>query len=304
MISEGDTVMLYQGPRAIKPVTVVRGQVSNNRYGQFRHDDMIGKPFGTKLVSERSGGFIHLLHPTPELWTIALPHRTQILYGTDISTVVMQLELGPGSVVVETGTGSGSLSHALIRTIAPSGHLHTFEFHEERARMARADFGAHGLAEWVTVTHGDACDDGFGLEDAADAVFLDLPKPWLALPHAKRALRQAAGGRICSFSPCIEQVQRTCDALALEGFIDIHTFSALEREYDVRSRVVQHANLSAPPTTVLRDFLPGFDPARVEAAAVAGAATERAVTADPSPQMPGHTGYLSFATLPPALPRQ
>ena len=35
------------------------------------------------------------------------------------------------------GTGSGSMSHSLIRTIAPSGHLHTFEFHAERAEKAR-----------------------------------------------------------------------------------------------------------------------------------------------------------------------
>ena len=56
------------------------------------------------------------------------------------------------------------------------------------------------------VTHADACEDGFALEDCADAVFLDLPKPWLALKHARAAIRRAAGGRICSFSPCIEQV--------------------------------------------------------------------------------------------------
>ena len=46
---------------------------------------------------------MHILYPTPELWTLVLPHRTQILYSRDISMVTMMLDLRPGSVVVESG---------------------------------------------------------------------------------------------------------------------------------------------------------------------------------------------------------
>jgi hypothetical protein len=77
-----------------------------------------------------------------------------------------------------SGTGSGSLSHGFIRTIMPTGYLHTFEFHEGRAAEAKAEFEAHGVSQWVTTKHADACGpDGFGLDGVADAVFLDLPKP-------------------------------------------------------------------------------------------------------------------------------
>ena len=35
------------------------------------------------------------------------------------------------------GTGSGSLSHSIVRAIKPTGHLHTFDFHEKRVESAR-----------------------------------------------------------------------------------------------------------------------------------------------------------------------
>ncbi|KAJ0063243.1 hypothetical protein NL108_015036, partial [Boleophthalmus pectinirostris] len=137
-----------------------------------------------------SKGWVHVLHPTPELWTVSLPHRTQILYTTDISMITMMLELKPGAIVCESGTGSGSLSHAIIRSIAPSGHLHTVEFHQQRALKVQEEFNEHRVGHMVTVRNQDVCKDGFGVSGVADAVFLDIPSPWDAVGHAKNALKR------------------------------------------------------------------------------------------------------------------
>ena len=89
------------------------------------------------------------------------------------------------------GTGSASLSHAILRTIAPNGHLHTLDFHEQRVKRALDEFMDHGFDETlVTARLRDVCTDGFDIDSAtADAVFLDLPSPWLAIPFATKCLK-------------------------------------------------------------------------------------------------------------------
>ncbi|KAJ2790999.1 tRNA (adenine-N(1)-)-methyltransferase catalytic subunit trm61, partial [Coemansia linderi] len=108
LIEDGDLVVVYLNPGSMLTTTVKAGDMLNNKYGNFRHDDMIGLKYGSMVKSRVGTGFVYLLHPTPALWTQVVPHRTQILYLPDISFISMYLDLKPGKVVLESGTGSGS----------------------------------------------------------------------------------------------------------------------------------------------------------------------------------------------------
>ncbi|KAI0670904.1 tRNA methyltransferase complex GCD14 subunit-domain-containing protein [Trametes maxima] len=188
-IAAGDVVIAWMTRDLIQPLVITPGKDLNSKYGYYRHEELVGIPYGSKVRSRNGKGFIHLLRPTPELWTLALPHRTQILYLADIAFVSSWLDIRPGSKVIEAGTGSGSFSHSVARTIGPSGHLWSYEFHEARASKAREEFTRHGMDDIVTLTHRNVCKDGFTVVDTVDAVFLDLPAPWDAVEHAKKALR-------------------------------------------------------------------------------------------------------------------
>ncbi|KAG9127046.1 tRNA (adenine-N(1)-)-methyltransferase catalytic subunit trm61 [Ceratobasidium sp. 392] len=100
-ISAGDVVILWLTREDVQSIVVTPGKELNGRYGVYRHADLVGVPYGSKLSSRNGRGFIHVLRPTPELWTLALPHRTQILYHADISYITMWLAIKPGSVVIE-----------------------------------------------------------------------------------------------------------------------------------------------------------------------------------------------------------
>ena len=99
-----------------------------------------------------------------------------------------------------------------------------------------ADFALTGVAQVVTVFVRDTEATGFpaSLAGGADAVFLDLPGPHRVAPSAVASLRP--DGMICSFSPCIEQVQRMCIALEEEGMTEIRTIEVLNREFEFQRR--------------------------------------------------------------------
>ncbi|KAL4250565.1 tRNA (adenine(58)-N(1))-methyltransferase catalytic subunit TRM61 [Abortiporus biennis] len=234
-VAEGDLVIVWLTRDVIQPLVITSGKELNTKFGYYRHEDLIGVPYGSKIGSRNGKGFIHLLRPTPELWTLALPHRTQILYLADIAFVTSWLDIKPGSRVIEAGTGSGSFSHSTARTIGPTGHLWSYEFHETRASKAKEEFTRHGMSDTVTLTHRNVCKDGFTVTDTVDAVFLDLPAPWEAIPHAKTALRKDRITRICCFSPCMEQVQRTVTALNDAGFTEITMYESLIRPHQVET---------------------------------------------------------------------
>lgn len=103
LIQDGDVAIIYLSHNSVMPVKVQQGEQTQTRYGVIRHStDLIGQRYGSKVTCSK-GGWVYVLHPTPELWTIALPHRTQILYTTDIANITMMLELKPGSIVCESG---------------------------------------------------------------------------------------------------------------------------------------------------------------------------------------------------------
>lgn len=276
LIKYGDEVIIWFGyTEPMKPLIVTFGSEYATKDGFWPHDRFVNKEFGSRIVGRHRNNkdaavvpppILTVLRNTPELWSQALPHRTQIIVQTDISVIIANLGLKPGKIIVEAGTGSGSLTHSLARAVAPKGTVYTFDFHKVRALTAQKEFARHGLSKVVKSGWRDVCakkgqngvggdndndydeadlertptslDEqeallpGYGLpSESVDAAFLDVPCPWDAVPHVIKVLRRGTG-MVCSYSPCIEQTQKFCEALRRsEQFHDIHTVEALAHEH-------------------------------------------------------------------------
>ena len=202
-IQPGSLVVVYMSHDELDHCYVSPGAILNNKWGSFHHDDVLGKAFGATWKSRSSRGWVYALMPSPELWTNSLKHRTQLVYELDAAMIQFNLGLKPGARVIESGTGSGALSTALMRAISPTGRLHTFEFNQMRAEAAAEDFKRNGLGHLVEVQHRDVCaaedqGGGFGLSRCVDAVTSSCPTPSPLLPCSPAPLSSPPALFFCS----------------------------------------------------------------------------------------------------------
>ena len=223
-----------------------------------------------KDVKTAPTGFIHILPPTPEIWTSSLPHRTQVVYTPDYSYIVHRIRAHPGAQLIEAGSGSGSFTHASARAVYngypnnsedKKGKVWSFESNHDRFLKMREEIQDHRLSGIAQVTHRDVYNDGFLVDNQspqAECVFLDVPAPWQALPHLSRRkptpsqlascgleplkevsdnwvspLRADRTVHICTFSPCIEQVTKTVEVMRRLGWMEIEMVEVAQRRINV-----------------------------------------------------------------------
>jgi len=227
-IRESDYVLLYLSRRKTYLVKVEKGKTFHTHKGFIKFDDMIGKEYGVRVLSNLRTEFV-ALKPLLRDYIFKSMRKTQITYPKDVALIVMFSGIGPGSRIVEAGTGTGALTTALAHYVKPDGKVYSYEIREEFLKNAEKNLKRAGLIDFVELKNKDVT---VGIdENEVDTVILDLAIPWLVVPHAYTPLKPC--GTIVSFSPTIDQVVKTVEALEENGFIDIETVECLMRTMQV-----------------------------------------------------------------------
>jgi len=227
-IVEGNYILLYLTQRKTYLIKVEAGKSFHTHKGFIKFDDLIGKDYGSSVLSSLGVEFV-ALKPLLRDFIMKSIRKTQITYPKDIALIVMFSGIGPGSHIVEAGTGTGALTTALAHYVKPDGKVHSYEFREEFSKTAEKNLKRAGLIDFVELKNKDIT---AGIDESeVDAVILDLATPWLVVPHAHAALKPCS--TMVSFSPTIDQVVKTVEALKENGFVDVETIECLMRGMQV-----------------------------------------------------------------------
>jgi tRNA (adenine57-N1/adenine58-N1)-methyltransferase len=228
LIREGEDVLLYLDRKRTFLVRVEKGKSFHTHKGFVQLDDLVGKEYGIRITSSMGVEFV-ALKPALRDYIFKVQRKTQISYPKDIALILIFSGAGPGSRIVEAGTGTGALTSALAFYVKPTGRVYSYEIRREFTEMALKNLKRAGVSEYVELKNKDIT-EGID-EEELDAIILDMATPWLVAPHAYSSLK--GSGVLVSFSPTIDQVVKTVEALEENGFVAIETVESLMRRMQI-----------------------------------------------------------------------
>jgi len=242
--------------------TLVAGGRFETHRGILQHDDLIGLPWGSQVFSHLGAAFF-LLQPSLSDVLTNLPRNTQILYPKDIGLILITLGIGPGSRVLEAGTGSGSMTIALAHAVGADGRVVSYEQRPEMQALARKNLTRVGFDDRVDFKLRDIA-EGFDETDA-DAFFLDVSNPYDYIPQVRAALKP--GGFFCAIVPTFNQLEVLLHSLRRGQFAFIEACEVLLRYFKPEPARIRPTDRMVAHTGFLvfaRRIEPASDPRAVE----------------------------------------
>ena len=231
-IEYGEAVLLWDDEEKKTYLFVLQKNASFcSHRGKISHDEIAGKLEGSLIFSSTKAPF-RVFRPLVWDQMIKVERKTQIIYPKDAGWLALALDLKPGMKVIEIGTGSGAFTILLAQLVGKEGKVYTFDRRKDFLENALKNIKRAGLLDRVVASQLEAGED-FPVKNV-DAVFLDLPEPWIAVKPAWEAL--LPGRPLASILPTCQQLQQMVKSLKENKFGVIKVIELLERKILVREK--------------------------------------------------------------------
>ncbi|MDC0335311.1 tRNA (adenine-N1)-methyltransferase [Pseudodesulfovibrio sp.] len=225
-IEAGQLILLisHKGKRYLRKLET--GGEVHTHDGKLLMDEAAEAGFG-QYVKTHLGRPYLILKPTLHDLIKGVKRQTQIMYPKEIGYLLMKLGIGPGSTVIESGTGSGGLTTALAWFVGDTGKVITYERRADFFKLAGKNLERVGLDHRVEQVNQNI-EDGF-LHSGADALFLDVRTPWEYLESIPSAV---IPGAMCGFLlPTVNQVSELLRGLEDGPFAEQEVLEILVRRW-------------------------------------------------------------------------
>lgn len=194
--------------------------------------------YGQVLVTNKNMTFI-VLHANLADKMLKVARSTTIVYPKDLGMIIYELEISSNKQVIEIGTGSGALTFALANIVGKQGKVDSIDISEEKQNQGKINFKLYSEFQNTTWHIVDLTKQILEINQG-DALFIDVPEPWLILKQARNLLKDGhAIGLLC---PSFEQVKATANALNEFGFTRIRCKELIERTIYIRERSTRPAD--------------------------------------------------------------
>jgi tRNA (adenine57-N1/adenine58-N1)-methyltransferase len=236
-IELGVDVLIFFDNRRTFLTRVAERRLHTHR-GYIDLQELVGYPYGSRFETNAGRSF-YALRPSIEDYVRRFRHRTQVMYIKDLSYALSWMGVGPGQRVFEAGTGSGASTAAMANLVRPAGMVYSYDINEQSVEIARKNLERIGLSPYAEIRLQDTYEAIS--ESDLDSALLDLPEPWMALPKLQVALKPS--GRMATFSPTINQVERTVMAMERIDFLPVQTIEIIVRQYRVKEGMTRPETL-------------------------------------------------------------
>ena len=230
----GDRVQLTDPKGRHYSITLKAGAEYHTHRGGLAHDDLIGMPEGSVVVSPVGTPYL-ALRPRLADYVLSMPRGAQVIYPKDAAQILMWGDVFPGARVLEAGAGSGALTCSLLQAVGPDGRVVSYEVradHAEHAERNVRQFFGDVPPHWSLRVTDLAALAAETSGECFDRVVLDMLAPWEHLDTVANAL--IPGGVLVGYVATTTQLSRLVEDLrAQQRWTEPQAWETLMRPWHV-----------------------------------------------------------------------
>jgi tRNA (adenine57-N1/adenine58-N1)-methyltransferase len=223
-LKDGELVLLYSKDESY--IITVSNKDMHTKSGVIKLKFLKKKKLGDEINTHLGKKFTIMRPTIVDILGKIAKRLPQIITQKDIGLILAYTGIGPGSNVVDAGTGSGFLAMMLTNYVRP-GKVVSYEKNKKFAKIAKENVKTSGLSKFIKIKQKNVL-QGIKEKDV-DLVTFDFGGSEKAIKYAYKALRP--GGWLVVYSPYIEGIMKVVNEIKKKNFSEPKTVENIVREW-------------------------------------------------------------------------